>query len=137
MRNAFNFQAELTGEVLDFDDEHDEDRHETCSFKETSKKCADDGSLRGGVPMKNGPTRHSDEEEWTGPIKKRARLSRKPWNKDEENAVKTHFRANFVMNKLPGKAEIEQAIAEKPALKHRSWKNIKDYIRNKLKKITH
>lgn len=35
-----------------------------------------------------------------------------------------------------GKAEIEQAIKNEVALKDRTWRNVKDFVRNAIKRAT-
>ena len=62
------------------------------------------------------------------PIKKRSR--RRPWSAAERNAIVRHFHTCSVLKRVPGKNEIEQAIASDPVLKNRTWRNIKDCVRN-------
>ena len=59
---------------------------------------------------------------------------KKAWTEGEKFAVEKHFSQHIVMQKLPGKREIEQCMARERALKDRSWTNVKDYIRNKIMK---
>lgn len=86
-------------------------------------------------PRKLEETDSSDDDIASYPIKKKARFARKPWGSAEKTAVQNRFKTFLILNKLPGKREIEEAIAEEPALKNRRWTNIKDYLRNQLKKL--
>ncbi|XP_072181509.1 uncharacterized protein [Diadema setosum] len=57
---------------------------------------------------------------------------KKIWSNCEKAAVERHLGAFMtVQSRLPGKSEIEQCLKAEPALKHRSWRNVKDFIRNK------
>jgi hypothetical protein len=55
----------------------------------------------------------------------------KPWSSTEIEYVNDHFKDNFKNGKLPKKAECEKAAKE---LDGRTWSNVKDFIRNKIKK---
>ncbi|XP_070178264.1 uncharacterized protein [Littorina saxatilis] len=59
-----------------------------------------------------------------------------PWKKEEIAAVEKHLAACFSMNKVPQKLEAERCKqAESSVLKHRSWKDIKYCVHNRLKQI--
>ena len=59
------------------------------------------------------------------------------WTTKEMDVVFKKFSAYFGKSVLPGKKEI-MALLTNPAtaevLKHRTWKNIKDFIRNNSRK---
>jgi len=40
----------------------------------------------------------------------------------------------LLLNRLPGKAAIEQVLTKEEALQCRKWRNVKDYIHNLLEK---
>ena len=55
------------------------------------------------------------------------------WSPGEQAAVQRHFHQLFLTNTLPGKAQIEKCLKEEPILHGRTWRNIKDNIRNNFK----
>ncbi|XP_033098469.1 uncharacterized protein LOC117102315 isoform X2 [Anneissia japonica] len=57
-----------------------------------------------------------------------------PWNKNEKDVLMKHFHKHILTKQLPGKKEIDRCLKEEPALHRRSWKNIKDYVRNNMVK---
>ena len=64
-------------------------------------------------------------------LKKKLKV-KKTWSEHEKAAVERHLGAFMtVQSRLPGKSEIERCLKAEPALKHRSWRNVKDFIRNK------
>jgi len=55
---------------------------------------------------------------------------KKAWTKEESEAVSAKLGSYFYRpSVLPGKAEILKCL-EHPALHARSWRNVKDYVRN-------
>ena len=60
------------------------------------------------------------------------KMIRKPWTDEEKRAIKQSFRSNLVTRKIPHKIEILSAQNEFPVLARRSWKNIKDFVRNTI-----
>ena len=61
-------------------------------------------------------------------------VKRRPWSEMERQAVLGHFQKAMLRKVLPGKAEIDNLIETSPCLKERTWKNVKDYIRNNMDK---
>ena len=59
---------------------------------------------------------------------------KRPWTEDEIEAV--HSLKPILLFRLPGKADIEKVQREHPLLQERTWRNIKDYLRNNRSKIT-
>ena len=58
----------------------------------------------------------------------------RPWSQQERDVVMSKL-ARFMLSKtLPGKADIVPWLSQEECLKHRSWKNVKDFIRNMSKK---
>jgi len=53
---------------------------------------------------------------------KHTQKGKKPWSTAEKDFVRMHFK------RLPEKSSIEQFLAESKL--NRSWKNVKDHIRN-------
>nr|XP_054768098.1 uncharacterized protein LOC129275603 [Lytechinus pictus] len=68
-------------------------------------------------------------------IKQSKKVTKKQkWTYKEKLAVATAFRSYMTSHShvktLPGKAEIETALSTTPCLSSRTWRNVKDYIRN-------
>ena len=56
---------------------------------------------------------------------------KKAWTSSEKAAVKRNLgKFMTVSSKLPGKSEIDKCLHNEPCLKHRSWLNVKDFVRN-------
>ncbi|XP_070197009.1 uncharacterized protein [Littorina saxatilis] len=62
---------------------------------------------------------------------------RKPWGPLEKEAVFRRFHMCFRVRRAPGKLEVEEVLQDEPALRNRTWLNIKDFIsyRNRTVKI--
>lgn len=57
---------------------------------------------------------------------------KRPWSKNEVNAVLKHFKAHITKGHLASKLECEQCkLAEDPILRERSVQNIRDCVRNR------
>lgn len=56
-----------------------------------------------------------------------------PWSKEEKEAVNRCLWRFIASGKLPGKNHCEQCIQQEPCLRKRQWKNIKDFVRNKIR----
>ena len=55
----------------------------------------------------------------------------RPWPANEKKVLTTTFRKHLKKHTLPGKEEILQLMRENPSkFQGRSWKNIKDCVRN-------
>jgi len=61
---------------------------------------------------------------------------RRPWADEERDAVHSYFARHFAERTLPGKNDIEQCISTHDCLANRSWRNIKDFIRNSQTKLS-
>lgn len=69
------------------------------------------------------------------PKKKRRVGVKIPWSDAEVAAVRSSLDKFFYSDKLPGKVDIEACIAKHSVLAKRTWKTVKDLIRNRrLKK---
>ena len=53
---------------------------------------------------------------------------------DEKLSVKKHLGVFLHTRRLPGKEDIEKCLQQEEALKNRSWRNVKDFIRNQIGK---
>ena len=66
---------------------------------------------------------------------------KRTWVKEEQDAVLKHLSKFILLKRIPGKMDIDNCIAKEPALSRRSWKNVKDFCRNRIlsthKKMTH
>ena len=67
--------------------------------------------------------------------KQKSRLKKVPWSKEESLAVLEFFSVAIKNKKVPGKREAEACIQANPCLKSRSWKVVKDFIRNYIVKL--
>ena len=54
----------------------------------------------------------------------------KKWTTEEETAIHRALEKNYAERKVPLKDECIQAIQKEPALRNRSWRIIKDHVRN-------
>lgn len=69
--------------------------------------------------------------------KQRKPSKKKPWKTEETKAVIEYFRINVKEKKVPGKKTCEDCILKnQEALKSRSWKDIKYYVKNYIDKIS-
>lgn len=73
-------------------------------------------------------------EDSAAPPLKKARQKRRQWTETERRAIHKHFGSYLLLNRLPGKAAIEQVLTKEEALQCRKWRNVKDYIHNLLEK---
>lgn len=55
---------------------------------------------------------------------------RVPWT--EKETVIKHFQKYLLLKKLPGKREIQNCIDMEIVLSRRTWRNVKDFIRNTI-----
>ena len=60
----------------------------------------------------------------------RKQTQKTPWNSDEKEAINKTLSKYFSLNRLPGKAEIEEVKRSEPALQKRPWRQIKFFIKN-------
>jgi len=68
------------------------------------------------------------------PVKKRRQpANKKRWSDEESEAVRKSFAKYFIIGQLPGKLEIEELIRHNPCLSSRTWRNVKDFVRNHQK----
>lgn len=56
-----------------------------------------------------------------------------PWKDNERAAVLTFFNSHIITGKIPVKREVDACIAKNACLRKRPWRNIKDFVRNKIK----
>lgn len=60
---------------------------------------------------------------------------KKSWTTKEKIAVARHLRHFLASRSLPGKVPIEVMLKAEPAVfKGRTWRNIKDFVRNQTRK---
>jgi len=59
---------------------------------------------------------------------------KRPWSQEERDAVSRHLSGIMMRGILPRKEEIERCIGQEQVLQSRSWRNVKDYCRCKMKK---
>ena len=78
----------------------------------------------------NRPLKNND-----GRDRRRRKYVKIPWTQEESAAVFSFFGRHIRQNKLPGKALCDECIKLNPCLLRRSWKNVKDYVRNQMSKV--
>ena len=61
---------------------------------------------------------------------------RRPWSSEEKNACSHHYRKWIAIGSLSGKKQIVDIQQTVPCLQQRSWTQIKNYVRNIIKKDT-
>ncbi len=59
-----------------------------------------------------------------------SKVQRRAWTKEENNVINHYFSGCIEAKIIPGKERIEEALASTPTLKNRTWRNIKDKVRN-------
>lgn len=57
---------------------------------------------------------------------------RHTWTKEEKRCVETAFRKHLAVKRLPGKRECEQLLETNDVLRKRTWRMVKDFVRNKI-----
>lgn len=62
-----------------------------------------------------------------------SQATKRKWNEDEIRAIRTL--SCVLALHLPGKLEIEELKSKYPVLNARTWRNIKDYMRNNKKTL--
>ncbi len=77
-------------------------------------------------------TSSDDELEYCPPRKKTS--TRRNWTKVEDTAIKRFFRLNLITGKLPGLQQCQEALCTEPVFKGRTWRNLKDKVRNTIDK---
>nr|XP_022307366.1 uncharacterized protein LOC111113406 [Crassostrea virginica] len=112
-------EVEMLQEDDDDDDDDYEEEDQICEVHDVQ------GSLVEGTVLKE-PT--STNEKVVGiPLGKR-----KPWTEPEKETVAKHFQKYILLKKLPGKREIQKCLDAELVLRKRTWRNVKDYIRNTI-----
>ena len=64
---------------------------------------------------------------------RRRTCRRQLWGDEEKRTVLLYFGTHIGLKKVPGKAEITRMLEKEPLLGTRSWRNVKDFIRNRIK----
>jgi len=98
------------------------------------KKRTDDGPEPSASPdMPSGSTISSESDEPSKPVKKRRLCQKKPWSEAQKKAVLAFFRAKICLLQVPRMDECEECLAKNAdILNGRTWRNIKDFVRNKI-----
>ena len=97
----------------DSDDEHTEDAEDTNIIR----KKADSATKQKGAVEKN------------------PKVVKKAWSREEGEAVLRNFDHFIRMGKAPSKIDVEKVMDMEDGLKSRSWKNIKDFVYNRIRKL--
>ncbi|XP_070205527.1 uncharacterized protein [Littorina saxatilis] len=83
------------------------------------------------VSLQSGKKNKCPSQTVTQPRKKQAK---RPWTKDQKEAIHRHLSHCLVLNRVPQKHEAEQALASEKTLRGRTWKDVKYFVYNLLKK---
>ena len=110
-------------------DDHTEAKRTTLLMEDTNKKGTD---FKGITNISSVQTGATNKKSKTGATNKRR--SYLIWTEKERNAVLKHFRVFITMKKLPRKGDIETVLKTEECLRERSWKNVKDFCYNEIKK---
>jgi len=68
-------------------------------------------------------------------LAKRTNVKRRPWTEEEKAAVMKQLGKQILRKTLPRKKEIENCLRVEPELRHRNWRNVKDFCRNKMQSL--
>lgn len=63
------------------------------------------------------------------------RVKRVPWSTEESAAALTYFSSFIKQGKVPGKRDVDKCVKQHPILQSRSWKIVKDFIRNQIVRV--
>ncbi|KAJ8023168.1 N-lysine methyltransferase KMT5A-B [Holothuria leucospilota] len=121
------------------DEEIDQDANCGSDEDETAESEGDmTDELSQDLPENLGGKRtHDDDQHQREDAKKRCKElpdepTKRVWSESEKAAVLRHFSNHIHLHKLPRKEAIEKCLAQEPCLRRRTWKNIKDFVRNKI-----
>lgn len=89
--------------------------------------------MTGVKSKKRKATRAPSQKTKTKQQKKRV-VTKRPWTREEKEAVAKRLKTCFELGKVPGKAQCDECMLAEPSLKGRQWRHIKDFVRNQLKK---
>lgn len=74
----------------------------------------------------------------TNKVQKQKRECRRvPWTPAEKDAMIRSMAVFWIRKKVPNKKECDECLAKELALKRRSWRDIKHYVYNIIKKTIH
>lgn len=132
-------QQELGDEDIDFDDGLDKESEahlHSDTVVDSDEEADDDAPARKKARKTRNPEHEpqgcvhtcaddSTAKKYSVPVPKRSQKVRRPWTTAERDAVDRHFHNCSVTQKLPGKRQIEEALARERVLKNRTWRNIK------------
>ena len=76
----------------------------------------------------------TDPRKVKGPGASKRVKKRKVWSEQEKAAVIRQLNFCIIMSRVPKKDEAEKAIANEPHLRGRTWRNVKDFLYNMVKK---
>lgn len=135
--------------------EDDEDEDEPSALLEISDQEQSDTITSSEVPTLNirHPSPKSDEDNLTQEYEQhsssdesikqtvqRKKVSRKitkiPWTSEEKQAVLSFFRNTIAKRKPVHKVPAEKCIASNSCLQRRTWLNLRDFVRNHIRKLS-
>lgn len=64
------------------------------------------------------------------------KVAKTPWSREESSAALDFFSTFIKKGKVPGKSDVEACIKAHQVLKNRSWKVVKDFVRNQIVKLS-
>ncbi|KAJ8958082.1 hypothetical protein NQ314_006451 [Rhamnusium bicolor] len=130
-------------EVNDFSDSESDNANEDNTDNEDFN-IAEQESLRNYEIKQNITKKNSGEQVKKSSVlnkkektrQERKQIIKRKWTTEEAKIVSNEFKDFLLMKKLPGKKDIEEFMNKnKEILQNRTWKNIKDFLYGKLKKV--
>lgn len=131
-------------EDYSLEDDNELEPDDSCSgesdLDEEEKECYEDTQESGPseiMELDAFKERHEPKHEGLNENSSDTRKSgkRRKWTQVERQAVLKHLSVFIRMKKVPGKADIEKAINREQCLNARSWRNVKDFCYNEIKKL--
>ena len=133
--NVGDLDEDLEEEPEDRTDEDLEEEPERRTEEEIDNSCELNFSLPDSTVTEEtnrqviAPTQNKTSEKTRG-----KKFIRRTWSADEIQAVKRQLNHCIMTGTVPGKMDALKAIASEPILRSRTWKNVKDYVHNLIKK---
>ncbi|KAJ8013063.1 hypothetical protein DPEC_G00049410 [Dallia pectoralis] len=94
-----------------------------------------DGAMEGVSGTMTLPQGGRDERLEAGPVAVKTPRKQKMWSDEARTAVRRQLGDFTKLMKIPGKKECDACIAAEPVLQSRTWKDVKNYVRNTLMTI--
>ncbi|XP_033747261.1 uncharacterized protein LOC117332456 [Pecten maximus] len=126
--NVASLQGKSLDEIQYEDTDVDAEVHDEDSEDEEIER-EDDAEVVGDSE-KDVHKEADSGQKWRAGGLRRKSFVRKPWTSSEKAAVKRQLGNHLLLKTLPGKANCEEVLRKEHVLHERTWKQLKDYIRN-------